>query len=281
MFNKVCCETGSNSISIITATFNAVSTLADCLQSVSSQSVPVEHLIIDGGSTDNSLEVVRKLSPKARILSEPDFGVYDAMNKGIALATGDVVGILNADDFYVSPSVLEKVLNLFKDPQVMSCYGDLEYVAEQGSPRDEPGKDCSVLSPPFSHKCSRFKVVRYWKSGLFSPVKFYWGWMPPHPTFFVRRSVYEQYGRYRLDFGSAADYEMMLRLLLKFQLSTAYIPEVLVRMRNGGSSNRNLSARLAANRMDRKAWKDNRLSPYPWTILCKPLRKLTQWLFLK
>jgi glycosyltransferase len=237
---------------------------------VASQTHPSEHIIIDGASTDSTLEIVLRIASTSRILSEPDKGIYDAMNKGIALATGEVIGILNADDFYASPLVLEKVALLFDDPTVMSCYGDLEYVknSETGSVKREKIKDAGY---------SPLTVTRYWKSGPFAPDKFYWGWMPPHPTFFVRRSVYERYGLFNLELGSAADYEMMLRLLLKERITTAYIPEVLVRMRVGGASNRSLAARLAANSMDRRAWKVNGLRPHPWTVMMKPLRKVLQW----
>ena len=266
-------------ISIITATYNAASTVADCLRSVASQSHHAEQIIIDGASTDSTLDAVRHTSPHARILSEPDRGIYDAMNKGIALATGEVVGILNADDFYASPLVLEKVARVFEDPTVMSCYGDLEYVKDcsrfkvRGSRLEVQG-----LTPNIEPgTLNGFSVHRYWKSGSFHPDRFYWGWMPPHPTFFVRRSVYERFGLFNLDLGSAADYELMLRLLLKELISCIYIPELLVRMRVGGASNASLSNRIQANRMDRRAWELNALKPYPWTIPMKPLRKLAQY----
>ena len=122
--------------------------------------------------------------------------------------------------------------------------------------------------------------MRHWKSGTFTPGKFYWGWMPPHPTFFVQREVYQRHGLFNLELGSAADYEIMLRFLVKHQLSATYIPEVLVKMRTGGVSNASFANRLAANRMDRKAWDVNNLRPYPWTIIMKPVRKISQW-FLK
>jgi len=258
-------------ISIITATLNSAFTLSECLQSITSQNYPNEHIIIDGASTDTTLEIVRRISPTSRILSEPDKGIYDAMNKGIDLATGEVVGILNADDFYASTHVLEKVARAFEDPAVMTCYGDLEYIlpsAERSGGKAEPST---------SQPVSGFSVYRYWKSGAFSPEKFYWGWMPPHPTFFVRRSIYEKFGKFRPDLGTAADYELMLRFLLKERISSVYIPDVLVRMRAGGASNRSLLSRLRANRMDYKAWKANGLKPYPWTLFCKPLRKISQW----
>lgn len=252
-------ERAMPTISIITATCNAAATVADCLESVSSQTWPSEHIIIDGVSSDNTMEIVRRMSPAARTVSEPDRGIYDAMNKGIMLAAGDVIGILNADDFYASPRVLEKVARIFEDPAVMSCYGDLEYISRAAGGAES-------------------KVIRYWKAGRFTPGSWRWGWMAPHPTFFVRRSVYEQYGFFSLELGSAADYELMLRLLVKERITSSYIPEVLVRMRSGGASNHSLGARLAANRMDRMAWVVNGLVPYPWTMLMKPLRKLPQWL---
>ena len=286
-------------ISIITATYNAAPTIADCLASVRSQTVPVEHIIIDGASTDVTLDIISRLnsdaqrltpdnrlrpltihhSPFTGILSEPDNGIYDAMNKGIRLATGDIIGILNADDFYASPDVLAKVAAVFEDPAVEACYGDLEYVRNQGKGKREKGKEQTREKPTslFTFHDSPFTVVRYWQSGPFTPDRFRWGWMPPHPTFFVRRSVYERFGLFRLDMGSAADYELMLRFLLRHRITTVYIPEVLVRMRVGGASNATLTSRIKANRMDRRAWEVNGLKPYPWTLLCKPLRKLPQY----
>lgn len=273
------------SISIITPTYNSAVTVADCLKSVASQTYsPAEHIIIDGASTDNTIDIIRGSRfvtenvesitrtttrtthslPITRVISEPDNGIYDAMNKGIALATGNVIGILNADDFYASDDVLATVAQVFEDQTVMSCYGDLEYVRE-------------IHNHGASGKGHDFKVVRYWKSGTFTPRSWYWGWMPPHPTFFVRREMYEKYGRFRLDLGSAADYELMLRLLLKEGIAYRYIPEVLIRMRCGGASNRSITARLKANRMDRRAWMINGLKPLPWTLLCKPMRKILQY----
>jgi glycosyltransferase involved in cell wall biosynthesis len=254
-------------ISIITATYNAAATIADCMASVNIQTLPVEHLIIDGGSTDDTLGVIRQRNPDASIISERDDGIYDAMNKGLRLATGDVIGILNADDFYASPDVLAKVGAVFEDPSVGCCYGDLTYVRETFC-KGEGGKDAT----------RDFMVTRYWKSGDFLPKKFYWGWMPPHPTFFVRRQVYEQHGLFNLNLGSAADYELMLRFLLKKRVTTVYIPQILVKMRAGGVSNSSMKNRLQANLMDRKAWQVNGLKPFPWTLYLKPVLKLRQWL---
>lgn len=166
-----------------------------------------------------------------------------------------MIGILNSDDYYASHDVLTMVSNTFENDSIDACYGDLVYI---------DSKDTR-------------KITRNWKSGSFHPRKFYWGWMPPHPTFFVRRSIYEKYGVFNLFLGSAADYELMLRFLGKHRISTVYIPKVLVKMRSGGTSNVSLKNRLKANRMDRKAWEVNGLKPYPWTIYMKPLRKIPQY----
>jgi glycosyltransferase len=216
-------------------------------------------VIIDGGSTDGTLEILQECrSVLSKVISEPDRGIYDAMNKGLLLAaSGDIIGFLNADDFYASSDVISKVLNIFEDQNVDSCYGDLIYV----DPADTD------------------RVVRYWKAGPYNYRRFYWGWMPPHPTFFVRKRVFDKYGYFDLSLGSAADYELMLRFLLRHKVSTSYIPEVLVKMRVGGVSNALLRNRLLANRNDRMAWKINGLKPYPWTLYLKPFSKLGQYIF--
>ncbi len=253
-------------ISIITATYNGAATIADCLASVNAQSVPLAHIIIDGASSDTTLDIVRTISPNALIVSEPDHGIYDAMNKGLKLATGEVIGILNSDDFYPAPDTLAKVAAVFANPEIEACYGDLLYVTEKAGAKEGGGRAVNT-----------FETVRYWRSGTFTPEKFSWGWMAPHPTFFVRRSVYERFGCFNLELGSAADYEIMIRFLVKHRIRTAYIPEVLVKMRTGGVSNASINNRIQANRMDRKAWQVNGLKPYPWTIWLKPLRKIPQW----
>ena len=271
-------------VSIITTSLNAVGTIRDCLESVKGQTCPdVEHIVVDGASTDGTQAVLAEYTDSlAQVISEADRGIYDGMNKGLRRATGDVVGLLNADDMYCNPLVLEKVAAVFADEQVDSCYGDLVYIAEdkKGS-RFEPGEqrteDRKERVCANRLKEGDFKIVRYWKSGEFDPRKFYWGWMPPHPTFFVRRHVYEKYGYFNLDLGTAADYELMLRFLVGQRISVAYLPEIVLLMRSGGASNVTLQARLQANRMDRKAWEANGLKPYPWTLMLKPLRKVWQW----
>lgn len=227
------------------------------MRSIAEQSIASQHILIDGVSTDGTLEIIqRQQSFGSIIISEPDQGMYDAINKGLKHAKGEIVGILNADDYYPTDKVLTQVREAFSEPDIDACYGDLIYV-------DRLNTD---------------KVIRNWQSGHYNRHKFYSGWMPPHPAFFVRRKLYEQFGGYRLDLGTAADYEMMLRLLLKHKARTAYIPQVLVHMRNKGVSNASLANRLRANHYDRQAWWVNQIRPRPWTLVAKPLRKIVQWL---
>jgi hypothetical protein len=178
------------------------------------------------------------------------------MNKGIRLATGDVIGILNSDDIYIDGAVLSAVAKAFADPAVMTVYADLQYV------------EAGDLN----------QIKRTWITGPFHRNSFYYGWMPPHPTFFVRKEVYERTGLFNTDLRSAADYELMLRILLKYGVPAYYIPRVIVKMRAGGMSNASLRNRLRANREDRMAWKLNGLKPYFFTLYLKPLRKITQFI---
>lgn len=246
-------------ISIITATFNSSATVEDTLISVGRQThSDVEHIIIDGQSTDDTLNRVYKYPHVSKIISEPDTGIYDAMNKGILLASGDIVGILNSDDIYAHNRVLEKVARLFRNPDVQIVYADLQYVKQD----------------------NLNKVVRQWNSGEYSSQNFFYGWMPPHPTFFVRRELFDECGLFDTSFKSAADYELMLRFLVRYDIPATYLPEVIVKMRNGGMSNASFKNRWRANREDRRAWDVNGLTPYFFTIPLKPFRKLSQF-FLK
>lgn len=245
-------------ISIITAAFNSSATIADTLDCIGRQDHPdIEHIIVDGGSTDKTLDIVTAFPHVSRVVTGKDEGIYDAMNKGIGLATGDIIGILNSDDVYTDGGVLSDVARAFADPAVMTVYADLQYV------------DSADLE----------KIRRRWRSGPFKPGNFYFGWMPPHPTFFVRREVYEQAGVFNLSMRSAADYELMLRILLKHRVPAYYIPRVIVKMRAGGMSNASLLNRLRGNKEDRMAWKLNGLKPYFFTLYLKPLRKIHQFIF--
>jgi glycosyltransferase len=244
-------------ISIITAAYNSELTIGDTLGCIRDQDhSSVEHIIIDGGSTDDTLRIVSRYPHVAQIISERDRGIYDAMNKGILRATGEVVGILNSDDIYTGTDTLSMIAEAFSNPAVQAVYADLQYVLAA-----DPGK-----------------IVRTWKAGKFSRNNFYYGWMPPHPTFFVRRKIYDELGLFNLDLRSAADYELMLRILLKHKIPALYIPRVIVKMRTGGMSNASFKNRLRANREDQLAWKLNGLNPHFFTVYIKPIRKITQFL---
>lgn len=247
-------------ISIVTVAFNAEATIAEAAASVTGQrqdGFELEYIIVDGASTDGTLAALEPYRDGiAQVISEPDRGLYDAMNKGVNAATGDYVGILNADDAYAHDGVLAAVAKRLDETCAKALYGDLDYVAEDGSG----------------------KVVRRWRSGAFGRRSFLHGWMPPHPTFFLAKSMYSEHGGYSLALRSAADYELMLRMLYKYKASTTYLQDVLVKMRTGGMSNASWGNRWRANREDRRAWRMNGLQPLPWTLVLKPLRKVKQWL---
>lgn len=239
--------------------------LRDCLDSLAEQVVPdgvsIVHHIVDGGSSDGTLEILKvwaRNRPNRTFRSRPDDGFYEAVNSGIQETEGDIVGILNADDFYFDQQVLARVACAFEDRSISGTYGDLIYI-QAGNDRNH------------------YQVKRYWKAGAYCRLAFRHGWMPPHPTVFVRREVYAKSGAFNKNFGSAADYEWMLRAIFKARLPMVYIPRVLVAMREGGMSNHSVRARLLANKNDRRAWSENHIRPFPWTLLMKPLRKLPQW----
>jgi glycosyltransferase involved in cell wall biosynthesis len=244
-------------ISIVTVAYNAASTIKDTIDSVLSQKgIELEYVIVDGGSKDETVEVVKSYGDKIhQFISEPDKGIYDGMNKGVAMATGDVIGILNSDDFYMNENVLSKMLAKFIG-QVQGVYADLVYVDQQNTD----------------------KITRTWISKEYKKNAFRKGWMPPHPTFFVKREVYEKFGAYSLELRSAADYEFMLRVIHKNGIQIDYLPEVIVKMRAGGQSNVSLKNRLKANKEDQKAWEMNGLKPAPLMSIRKPLSKVTQFL---
>ena len=243
-------------VSIITTCFNSEKTIEKTIVSVLSQDYSdIEYIIIDGDSKDNTISKVRKYENKINIiLSEKDSGMYYAMNKGISLASGDLIGILNSDDVFLNKNVISKVVKSIKLNSSDSVYGDLIY--------------CNAKD----------KIVRYWKSGFCNIKKFKFGWMPPHPTFFVKKNIYNDLGLFNVDFKSAADYELMLRLLYKNKINVSYVPEVLVKMKIGGKSNKSLKNRLIANLEDKKAWDVNNIKRPFYTQYLKPLLKIPQYL---
>lgn len=244
-------------VSIITACYNSVATIEDTLKSVVNQTyTDIEYIIVDGESTDGTIDIVNKYKEKiSKISVGKDNGIYFALNKGISLATGDIIAFLHADDFYYSNRVIENVVACIKKNNVQSVYGDLYYVD-------------SVYTK---------KNIRYWKSDEYKPNAFKFGWMPPHPSFFVKKEVYEKYGMFNTTLRSAADYEFMLRVLHCKNISVAYLNEVLVKMRVGGKSNASINNRIKANLEDRKAWELNNIKPYWFTLYLKPVRKIIQY----
>ena len=244
-------------ISIITVVLNRKDTIEYTIKSVLGQSYKnIEYIIIDGGSMDGTVEIINKYRDKiARFISEPDRGIYDGMNKGIELATGDIIAILNSDDIYSNDKVIERVVAEIQKNGADVCWGDLVYV-------DAKNTD---------------KIIRYWKSSEYKEGKFQKGWMPPHPTFFVKKWVYEKYGLFNFDFPISADYEIMLRFLERYKVKSCYIPQVLVKMRIGGQSGKSIKNIIKANLECYRAWRVNGLKINPLRILLKPLSKIPQY----
>lgn len=204
-------------ISIITVCYNSEKTIDRTLRSVRNQTYGnIEHIVVDGGSKDNTLQVVAAEGPHvAKLVSESDSGIYDAMNKGLALATGEVVGFLNSDDVFAHSEVVSKIVQAMANPAIEACYGDLVYVAQD----------------------DMNKVVRYWKSREYNHGLFDQGWVPAHPTFYARRGLYQKYGGFDLDLRLAADFDILLRFFEVHKIASAYVPEVLIKMRLGGATN--------------------------------------------
>lgn len=244
-------------ISIVTAVFNRAETIADALQSINSQSYQnVEHIIQDGGSDDGTLEIIENFkASSAKLFSETDDGIYDAINRGISRASGDIVGLMHSDDFFAHNSVLDSVAEAFRDGEVDGVYGDLDYVSASDSG----------------------KVVRHWRSGAYTPALLKRGWMPPHPTLYLRRDVFDRWGTYDTSMSIAADYEAVLRYLVKGKIRLRYIPEVLVKMRTGGESNRSMSRILRKSHEDYTALRRYGVGGIN-TLLAKNFLKLEQFL---
>lgn len=244
-------------ITVITTVFNAVTTVRDTIQSVVDQNHPdIEHIVIDGASTDGTLDIVNKYRTSlASVVSEPDKGVYDGMNKGLRLATGEIIGFLNADDVYAHEGILKRVAEVMSDPEVDACYADLVYVDSNDSRR----------------------IVRYWKSQSYKDGLFQKGWMPAHPTFFVRRKVYERYGGFDLSYPRQSDFELTMRFLHIHRIKAVYVPEIFVRMRTGGISNSSWRGVLQGNLEAYRASKKHLPGTTPFFIVRKILSRVPQY----
>ena len=244
-------------VSIITVTLNSEKYLTECIQSVRKQTYNnIEHIVIDGKSTDRTLQIIKNNENHlSHWISESDRGMYDAINKGIALATGDIIGILNSDDVFASANVIENIVHCFNTEDTDSVYGDLVYVK------------------PFNTDI----VSRWWKGVSYKRYRFNYGWMPAHPTFYMKRSLIEQYGAYENHYYTAADYEFMARYLYKHKISATYLEQLVIKMRTGGASNGCLKRRIRANRRDYLAMKRNNI-PFSFLVsIVKPLSKIGQF----
>ena len=244
-------------VSIITVTYNSVRHLEDCIHSVVKQDYKnIEYIVVDGRSTDGTVDLIKKNSHHiTKWISESDAGMYDAINKGMKLASGDIIGLLHSDDVLASEDVISEIVKCFQDNNIDSLYGDLVYVE---------AKDLQ-------------KVLRFWKGLSYNRQRFEYGWMPAHPTFYFRRELVEKFGGYDLQYYTAADFELMTRYLYLLKISSFYLPKLIVKMRAGGASNESLSARVKANRRDYLAMKKNKI-PFPFIVsILKPLIKVPQF----
>ena len=244
-------------ISIVTAAYNSAATIKDTIESVLSQDYPnIEYIVADGGSKDGTVEILKSYGDKIKWVSEKDSGIFEAMSKGVKMATGDAIGIVGSDDFYPDNKAISRVVKGFEDSKADSIYGDLFYVDAEDTN----------------------KIVRIWNSGKYDKRRFLNGWMPPHTAFFLKKSAYDNHGLYDSSYRFAGDYELMLRMLYRYNVSSYYIPYVLMKMRAGGNSNGSIKGRIKANKEDRRAWTDNGLEPRWYTIYAKPLSKIFQWI---
>jgi glycosyltransferase involved in cell wall biosynthesis len=242
-------------VSIITVTFNSAKTIRQTIESVLAQDyADLEYIIIDGASKDGTVDILKSFKGRIKFISEPDKGIYDAMNKGVKMATGEVIGTIGGDDFYPNNQVISNVAKAFLQNHTDAVYGDIQFI-----------------NPEDIHT-----IVRFWKSGEYKYQNWLNGWMPPHPSFYVKKVAFEKYGYFVTDFTCSGDYEFMLRMLYKNHLTVQYLPLTLMTMRNGGTSTASLKHRYRANMEDRKAWKINQLKPYWYTLWMKPLSKVFQ-----
>jgi glycosyltransferase involved in cell wall biosynthesis len=244
-------------ISIVTAAYNSAATIRQTIESVLSQDYPaIEYIVADGGSKDGTVDILKSYGDKIKWVSERDSGIYEAMSKGVKMATGDAIGIVGSDDFYPNNEAISNIVKGFEESNADSVYGDLYYV----------------------DSINTNKIIRKWKSGNYSKKRFLNGWMPPHTAFFIKKSAYDTYGLYHSSYRFAGDYELMLRMLYRYDVSSYYVPKVIMKMRAGGNSNSSIKGRIKANKEDRKAWIDNGIQPRWYTLYAKPLSKILQWI---
>ena len=241
-------------VSLITVTYNAESTIERCIRSVIAQNYQnIEYIVIDGASTDSTIQIINRYAQNIKIIiSEPDKGMYDALNKGIKLATGDIVGILNADDYFASDDILTDVATVFMHSNTDVLYGNLDFVDVNET------------------------IIRKWRTRAYKRGNFDWGWMPAHPTFYCRKSLFNSFGVYSLEHGTAADYELMLRFMHKTEVNAYFLDKVMVKMQCGGMSNKNPVSRIKAWRFDLKAMRKNGIKFPLIALIMKPLRKMGQ-----
>lgn len=243
-------------ISLVTISYNAAATIQRCMTSVINQTYSnIEHIVIDGNSSDGTQQIINKNKSHIHLFkSEQDLGIYHAMNKGISFCTGDVIGMLNADDYFANNNVLSEIAQSFARHDTEVLYADLDYVNNDG------------------------RIIRKWRSGHYDRHKFNWGWMPPHPTFYVKKQLFEQFGLYSFNYGTAADYELMLRFMYLNRAKVFYLNKVIVKMVLGGVSNQNLKNRVKAWKNDFRAMKHNKINTPILGMVLKPLRKITQFI---
>jgi glycosyltransferase involved in cell wall biosynthesis len=243
-------------ISVITAAYNCESTVAEAIASVAEQTYPnLEHVIIEGKSKDQTLKMIQRMAhPKMQLLSEPDKGIYDALNKGIKLSSGDVIGFVHGDDILAHNKVISLIAKIFEDPSIEAVFGDLDYVS----------------------KLATSRVIRHWAAGPFQPQRLKFGWMPPHPTLYLRRKVYEQYGNFDTTLKISADYDFILRYFTQTSGKSSYIPEVIYKMRLGGTSNRNWENVIQKIKEDYLAIRRRNVGGF-LTLFLKNISKINQF----
>ena len=245
-------------VSIITATYNSATSIASSLNSIINQDYNnIECIIIDGDSNDETIPIIktyRRKNLNIILVSEPDNGIYDALNKGIKLATGDLIGFVHSDDKLASPHIISELVTAIKNTQVFGVYGDLQYVS----------------------KLDTSKLIRNWKSSVFSKSLLKKGWMPPHPTLFLKKEVYQKHGNFNQNYKISADYDFMLRVLKDKTLRFFYLPKVIIKMRVGGASNKNLKNIIQKTKEDYKAITSNKIGNWV-TLFLKNYSKFKQF----